>query len=99
MGAFAVSISRMYSCSCAMRAVMSWPMPTTRDHFPVLIATGREENLDPGAGLGDERELEIGRLLALQRVVKHLCSKLAVAASHDRALPKPSCAPSDLLDR
>jgi len=29
IGAFAVSMSREYSCSCAMRAVMSWPMPTT----------------------------------------------------------------------
>ena len=29
IGAFAVSISFEYSCSCAIRAVMSWPMPTT----------------------------------------------------------------------
>ncbi len=29
IGAFAVSIKREYSCSWAMRAVMSWPIPTT----------------------------------------------------------------------
>mmetsp|Transcript_8838 Transcript_8838/g.25265 ORF Transcript_8838/g.25265 Transcript_8838/m.25265 type:complete len:237 (-) Transcript_8838:456-1166(-) len=29
IGAFAVSMRRAYSCSCAIRAVMSWPMPTT----------------------------------------------------------------------
>ena len=29
IGAFAVSMRRAYSCSWAIRAVMSWPMPTT----------------------------------------------------------------------
>ena len=34
IGAFAVSISRAYSCSWAIRAVMSWPMPTTPVALP-----------------------------------------------------------------
>ena len=34
IGAFAVSISQAYSRSCAMRAVMSWPMPTTPTTVP-----------------------------------------------------------------
>mmetsp|Transcript_14026 Transcript_14026/g.43561 ORF Transcript_14026/g.43561 Transcript_14026/m.43561 type:complete len:237 (+) Transcript_14026:188-898(+) len=34
MGAFALSMSLEYSCSCAMRAVMSWPIPTTPMTLP-----------------------------------------------------------------
>uniref|UniRef100_A0A7S4EA17 Uncharacterized protein n=1 Tax=Pelagomonas calceolata TaxID=35677 RepID=A0A7S4EA17_9STRA len=90
IGAFAVSMRRAYSCSWAILAVMSWPMPTTpttcfcsslrvvalsstctrvpgfADDAPAVVAARRrvQQNLQHDAALGDERELEVRRLLA-----------------------------------
>ena len=54
-------------------------------HGPADVAPGRgvQQHLDAPAVLREERELEVGRLLALKRVLKHLLHRVLVLCSDE----------------